>query len=424
MHRPAAGSHRRALRVESRRTIRVIQDGVLLATPFLDLSSIVAIGDESGFTSFAFHPQYQTNRKVYVQYNTLNPTGGVFTWIVEYQASESSPLVADPTPIKTVLKLARENDVHVTGWMEFGPLNGMLYVALGDSGGPHNAQDLTNNLLGKILRINPDGDAYPANPDRNYSIPSDNPLVGVVGDDEIWTMGLRNPWQTSIDRLTGGLWIPDVGWSSYEEINVHPTDDTSVRNFAWGCMEGSECQPALTTCVCGASSLSLPVYDYSHAQGCAVIGGRLYRGCDIPALHGAYVFADWCQLGRIYYLRVDGERVTEAHHPDPVMTVSLSGITAFGEDNRGELYVGNFGGSVYKLVPVTPALDGNGNGIADACEADLDSDGMVGGLDLAILLGQWGRCPSQIGLGNCTADLNDDGAVNGFDLALLLAVWS
>jgi len=242
---------------------------------------------------------------------------------------------------------------HKGGWLGFGPDDGYLYVGFGDGGGGYddhgpigNGQDPTT-LLGKMLRIDvrEAADDFPADPDRNYAIPPDNPFVGEAGIlPEIWALGLRNPWRASFDRETGDLWIADVGQNAYEEVNFQPAGSKGGENYGWAVMEASECfRPASG---CDTTGLTLPVFEYSHGEGCSVTGGYVYRGKQYPALNGVYLFTDYC-TGNLWATRqvAPGEFETEQIGTLP------GSISSFGEDEGGELYaVRDAEGAVYRVV--------------------------------------------------------------------------
>jgi hypothetical protein len=281
--------------------------------------------------------------------------------------------VANPDSELLVLGYAQPQSNHNGGWLAFGP-DGYLYVGSGDGGGGNdsatghtggtgNAQDITNNLLGKLLRLDVDGDDFPADPARNYAIPPDNPFVGVTGDDEIWSYGLRNPWRASFDRVTGDLYVGDVGQNTREEIDVQPAASGGGENYGWRLREGTIATP--TGGVGGnrpPGSID-PIYDYTRGsgtfQGFSVTGGYVYRG-PIAEIHGHYFFADYVGE-RIWTLVWDGadpadfdgtnwtnltdrtgELATGAH--------GIDAISSFAEDGLGRLYILDLGGEIFRIV--------------------------------------------------------------------------
>src|SRR5262245_3028564 len=238
----------------------------LEATPFLTVPG-VSTGEEQGLLGLAFHPDYATNGFFYVYYTDPD------TQVVRYHVS-ANPDVADPASATPVLTVPQPQANHNGGWIAFGP-DGFLYVALGDGGnsndsGPGhtattgNAQDTTDNLLGKILRIDVDGDDFPSDPLRNYAIPADNPFVGGPGDPEIWVYGLRTPWRGRFDRLTDDLYIADVGQDTCEELDVQPATSAGGENYGWRLREGVIATP--TGGVGGAKPPGAidPIFDYPH----------------------------------------------------------------------------------------------------------------------------------------------------------------
>ena len=275
---------------------------------------------------------------------------------------------ADPTPPRTILRIADPQDNHNGGWIDFGP-DGFLYVAIGDGGnanddgsghteGTGNAQDITDNLLGKILRINPDPaiDAFPADANKNYGIPADNPFVGETGDDEIWCFGLRNPWRCSFDRDTDDLWIGDVGQNRREEIDFLPAGNAGGQNFGWRLREGTIQTPT----VGGAPPAGNvePVYDYAHGagafQGNSVTGGYVYRG-PIAELQGKYFFADYVSR-QIWSFERNGSGITNLTDWTSRLrprTGSIGGVSSFGEDAAGNLYIVDLDGEIYRITSLS-----------------------------------------------------------------------
>lgn len=385
LERPVFATHRvgvpdRLFIVEQRGVIQLLDlsTGLLAGTPFLDIDSEVlgpvAGIDERGMLGLAFHPDAPSSPFLYV--SIINSDGDIA--LLRYEVS-ADPDVADPGSAHPVLTVPQIFANHNGGWIGFGS-DGYLYMAIGDGGGPgcdgdHDSQDI-DVLLGKVIRIDVDADDFPADPQRNYRIPPDNPLVGVAGADEIWTVGLRNPWRNSFDRVTGDLYIADVGGISREEINFQRADSVGGLNYGWNCAEGTVCSSESgcidVDCVCGEVTLTAPIFDYSHEFfACAIIGGYVYRGADLPDLVGAYLFADFCN-GQISSLRHDGVQVTELLNRTAELTpepgLSIENISSFGEDAQGELYLVDRGqpgeGEVYRIIagpPCTPFIRGDTN---------------------------------------------------------------
>lgn len=413
----APGDSTRLFVIERNGFIRIIKNGSTLPTPFLDISSVVDTTFEGGFLGMAFHPDYDTNGHVYVHYTR----SGLVSVIARYTVS-GDPDVLDAASAMTLLELPQPAENHNGGWIDFSPVDGYLYIAFGDGGFNGNAQqraqDITDQLLGKMLRIDVDGDDFPGDALRNYAIPPTNPYVGVTGDDEIWASGLRNPFRCSFDMVTGDLYIGDVGAGSWEEIDFEPAGTTGPTNYGWGCMEGTHCNGSF--CTCNGPDLTLPVHEYSHSLGCSVSGGSVYRGCAIPELVGTYFFGDFCS-GRIWSFRMVGGNVQD--FTDHSADISTGSLVAIGYDADGELYIVSLNGQVYRLTTSPAPPDKNGNGIPDDCEVqlvgDVDGDGDVDTQDLLQMLAAWGPCGAS-----CVEDLDNNGTVGIGDLLMLLSNWT
>ena len=321
--------------------IRIIKNGTLLPTPFLDISAQISSGGERGLLGLAFHPKFKTIGLFYVDF-TL-PNGD--TAINQYRTSTTNPDVAVPSTARRVITIPQPFANHNGGMIAFGP-DGYLYIGMGDGGSagdPGNRAQNLNSLLGKILRINVNGTTGA----KQYRIPASNPYVGKAGLDEIWSSGLRNPWRFSFDRLTGDLWIGDVGQDRYEEID-RSTVGGSGRgrglNFGWRQLEGRHCYNPSTGC--STTGKFMPVVEYPHSQGCSVTGGYVYRGAAVSALSGRYVFGDYCS-GMIWTVP---KGAASPMTKTLLMDTTLS-ISSFGEDQRGELYVVDRNGSIYRFDP-------------------------------------------------------------------------
>ncbi|HLO36186.1 MAG TPA: PQQ-dependent sugar dehydrogenase, partial [Candidatus Deferrimicrobium sp.] len=283
--------------------IRIVRNGRVEATPFLDISDEITTGGERGLLGVAFHPRFPEDPRVFVDYTDGNGD----TQVSSFTVDAADPDRLDPASETRILGVKQPFANHNGGALVFDP-QGFLLISLGDGGSggdpQGNGQSLTT-LLGKILRIDVDGTTA----DAPYRIPADNPYaVGAGGRrPEIWLTGLRNPWRIAIDRATGDLWIGDVGQNAWEEVDVQRAGAPGGTNFGWNRMEGSHCyQPAEG---CEDASLSQPVTDYGHDLGCTVIGGGVYRGSAQAALVGGYVFGDYCS-GRIWAIdpATDGYR--------------------------------------------------------------------------------------------------------------------
>ncbi len=420
--------------VEKAGRVRLVLGGVIQPTPFLDLSASVTSSTFGGMTGFAFAPDFETSGDIYVIYPTGAGTNGDRVELARYTVSAGDPNVVDPASRLDILSIANgfNPQFHIGGWIGFGPDN-MLYIPLGDgtttggeATGGQRSQSLTS-MWGKTLRIDPSADAFPADATRHYTVPSNNPFVGIGAGvlEEIWSSGLRNPYRASFDRLTGDFWIADVGLGTFEEINVEPVDHLGGRNYGWNCAEGTTCTTN-ANCNCTTSGLTMPVHVYPRTSNCSITGGVVYRGCAIDGLQGRYFYSDWCS-GNVWSIMYDGAIASdEINHTVELNNnggePSIARVTSITEDSFGELYICSEQGRVYKVLPATGIVDKNMNGIPDLCEpsnaADFNSDGTVDSSDLATLLAGWGACA-----GSCVADLNNDNTVDSADLAILLAAW-
>ena len=314
-----SGDTRRLFIVEKGGAIRIVKDGALLPTPFLDVTAEVSTAGEQGLLSLAFSPRYATDRRFYVDYTDLAGN----TQVVRYAARKSDPDRADPATRTVILTVTQPYANHNGGQLQFGP-DGRLYVGLGDGGGAGDPHDYGQDMrvrLAKILRVD----------------------VGVspvrVGT---YAYGLRNPWRFSFDPASGDLWIGDVGQDRWEEVDHLKAGTPPGANFGWSYYEGDHVfkqQPI------DRARLEPPVFEYPHTKGCSVTGGYVYRGSTIAALEGYYLFADFCS-GRVWMMNGPGGGVTEA----PVSR-KLTQISSFGRDAAGELYLVSLSGSVFELVP-------------------------------------------------------------------------
>jgi glucose/arabinose dehydrogenase len=320
--------------VEQPGRVRIVSNGQVITTPFLDISSRVASGGERGLLSVAFHPQYGTNGFFYVYFTGLSGELRIERFTVSSNAN-----VADAASSKLILAVPHPRANHNGGLAMFGP-DGMLYLGLGDGGGggdPDLNGQNPNTLLGALLRI----DVSNGDP---YSIPAGNPYAGRTdARPEIWAIGLRNPWRFSFDHADGNLYVADVGQDQVEEVNVVPEGRAGV-NYGWNVLEGSTCYNSAT---CSKQGFELPVLEYGHDQGqCSITGGFVYRGNALPEIAGRYFYADYC-AGWIRSFRYAGGAVSEQRTWD----VGPAGfITSFGEDASREIYVTSANGRVYRLT--------------------------------------------------------------------------
>jgi glucose/arabinose dehydrogenase len=324
-------------------------------TTCLDISTLVSTGAEQGLLGMAFHPSFASNGYFYVCY-TSTPSPG--STVVRRYTIPAGSDVATSTSGLTIISIAQPFTNHNGGSIQFGP-DGYLYMATGDGGSGNdpngNGQNL-GTMLGKMLRI----DVNVALP-LLYANPTTNPFYGATaGLDEIWAYGLRNPFRFSFDRLTGDLWIGDVGQDVEEEVDFQPATNGSGafggRNYGWRCREGNFCT-GLSGCTCTSPTLTNPVTTFSTSIGgyIAIIGGNVYRGCLIPQLRGHYLYGEY-STGQIWRLTYDGTTITSGPTLLPFTVPTLGG---FGEDGNGELYVVNRGGNaIYRIVPVLPQMVG------------------------------------------------------------------
>ena len=324
--------------VERTGRIKILYSDGSVST-FLDIDLRVGSdGGEQGLLGLAFHPDYNSNGYFFVNYtDTLGDTH-----ISRFTRNPGDAESADPASELNLIYMDQPANNHNGGCLNFGP-DGYLYIFMGDGGGTgHNrSQDITDNLFGKILRVDVDGGTP-------YSIPPDNPYVGITGDDEIYAIGLRNPWRCNFDRLTGDLWVGDVGADSWEEIDFIPSGSTPDWNFGWKCYEGFHLREG-TACDTIVPDFDLPIFEYPHdidSGGFAVTGGYVYRGTEFPGLYGKYIFCDYIS-GNFFTLEPDGAGGWTSQFYDYV----IDHITSFGENVNGEIYLCiNDNGNVYKLI--------------------------------------------------------------------------
>ena len=319
--------------VEKAGIIKIIADvdtGNVLATPFLNITSLVDSNSERGLLGLAFSPDYASSGEFYLYYTR---TGDGHIVIARYTVS-GNPNVADAGSAEIVLTIPQNQNFHNGGHLAFGP-DGYLYIGTGDDGAAGNAQD-GNVLVGKMLRLDVVGET-------TYVIPANNPFVGVAGTaDEIWALGLRNPWRWSFDANNGNLWIADVGDDTREEVNRQLASSPGGENYGWPCFEGTL---NINGFGCpGTINHTPPVFDYAHTGGNgSITGGYVYRGSRYANMQGWYFYGDF-NSGN-YGMLSPGLSHT------PLGNLGIPGSpTSFGEDSANELYIATFGGSVYHLV--------------------------------------------------------------------------
>jgi glucose/arabinose dehydrogenase len=319
--------------VEQEGRIRIVQNGQLLTTPFLDITAIVGAGGERGLLGLAFHPTYATNGHFYVNYTDRSGD----TRIERYAVS-ADPNVADASSAKLILGIDQPYANHNGGLVMFGP-DAKLYIGMGDGGAagdPENRAQNRDSLLGKLLRIDVDaGDPY--------AVPADNPYADGGGRGEIWAIGLRNPWRFAFDRSVGLLYIADVGQNRWEEVSAAPSGQAGL-NYGWPIMEGAHCYRPNP---CSTAGLVLPALEYGHSNGCSITGGFVYRGSRSPSLVGEYFYSDYCSGWIRSFTYANGAVVQRTNWN---LNVSLGNVLSFGEDSAGEVYVLTGGGRVYRIA--------------------------------------------------------------------------
>lgn len=318
--------------VEQDGLIRIIQNGQIAAEPFLDIKTLVnRDGSERGLLGLAFHPQFAENGQFFINYTGLNGD----TVIARYMVTTDDPNRANSSSAAILLTLDDPYPNHNAGQLAFGP-DGYLYIGTGDGGSagdPQGNGQNTRALLGKMLRIDIDGG-------EPYRIPNDNPFINDSRfAPEIWAWGLRNPWRYSFDRETGDLYIADVGQNAWEEINFQPAG-MGGQNYGWNAFEGTH--PFNQTF--SPENVVMPIAEYSHADGCSVTGGYVYRGTEIQEIQGMYLFADFCS-GSLWGVQRDETGNWQMRHLLNTGRV----ISSFGEDENGELYLIDYAGTILRF---------------------------------------------------------------------------
>jgi len=326
--------------VERAGLIRIYKTGAILATPFLDITSMVkSDAGEQGLVGLAFDPQYATSGRFFVSYVNLDGKSVLASYTVSANAdvanaaSRVERLVIDHPPIA----------YHYAGGIAFGP-DGYLYMAVGDGGestDPNDHGQKLDDLLGNVLRLDVSGAT-------GYTVPPTNPFVATAGaKGEVWAYGLRNPWRFSFDRANGDLYIGDVGQDTREEVDVSTAASGGGKgvNYGWATMEGTTCYRVAG---CSQAGLTLPALDYGHGPRCAVTGGYVYRGSAIPALQGTYFYSDYC-VSELHSFRYVGGAVSDQR--DWPTLAPNNNVTSFGEDGAGELYLVTRSGGIYRIAP-------------------------------------------------------------------------
>jgi len=425
------------------------------ANPFLSISDTSTFEGhpsvpEVGLMSIEFHPDFETNGKFYAAVAvTLDgstpplPPGDTrtvfFTTQVREYTADPNNLAAGAAFSKTIIDITQPRFNHNLNWLGFNPLesaNGdhRLYIALGDGGDQNDPMDYgqdPTNLYGSVLRIDIDADDYPADPDRNYAIPADNPFVSTSGRDEVYAYGLRNPWRASFDRETGDLYIGDVGQFKWEEVNVLPGNilPADDRNFGWRLREGFATNATAGGSAGGPQPIDGidPAIAIAHGsgdyKGNSVVGGILYRG-PITELYGKYIFADSVS-GNIWAIDPADFATFDPNDPDATLISlnddfapqdgSYTSIVSFAQDEQGNLLIvdngyddAGIGGHIFRLTP-------------DPIPGDLDGDGFVGLSDLDLILQHWNQ---TVPPADPLADPTGDDFVGLDDLDIVLQNWN
>lgn len=336
--------------VEQPGRIKIVsKTGTISATPFLDISArVLSAGNEQGLLGLAFSPNYKQNGFFYVNYIYDNGTNAGVTRISRFSVFANDSTQADPNSEKIILSFNQPYTNHNGGALFFG-LDGYLYDTQGDGGSqndPNGNGQNTNSYLAKILRLDV------SDPDTTYTIPATNPFYGQAGKKgEVWTYGMRNPWRCNIDRITGDIWVADVGQNTYEEVDFLPAG-VGGQNCGWKCREGAH--DYLTT-GCASSGFTDPVFEYTHSfqSSCSITGGYVYRGAQYSSLWGKYICTDYCS-GQFFSIKQIGPN---SFDPDTLNNLNNNQFTGFGQDNKGEMYVlyrgSGTSGRVYRLTETT-----------------------------------------------------------------------
>ena len=341
---------RRMFVVQQGGTLRVVQNGSTTTTEFMNITTKVLSGGERGLLGLAFHPQFATNGYFFVNYT--RQTDGA-TIIARYKTTDATNALGDPNSERILMNIAQPFSNHNGGMIEFRNDNGVnnLYIGMGDGGSgndPGNRSQNINDLLGKYLRITPDVSGNNNNP--AYTVPADNPYVGVAGADEIYAIGVRNPWRWSFDRGgTNQLWAGDVGQGSIEEVSII----TRGGNFGWRVYEGTSCT-GLDPSLCNPANFVPPVLQYSSTGSrCSITGGYVYRGTQGTLPNGGYLYSDYCT----------GEILLWNSNQQSILLSPTRNVVSFGEDDDGELYVVSQGGTarVEKVVRAKSSADFDGD---------------------------------------------------------------
>jgi glucose/arabinose dehydrogenase len=364
-HAPGASQQNNLFVVEKSGAIKVVDltSATDTTTTLINIAStganFLSAASEQGLLGLAFHPQFQSNGYFYVHYTYGSGNGNIR--VERYQMNPLTNAIV-PSGQQTVIQYPHTQGTnHNGGWMQFSPRDNYLYIASGDGGSgndPANLAQNTSSLLGKMLRLDVNSDAYPGDATKNYAIPATNPFATSGGAPEVWAYGLRNPWRNSFDRLTGDLWIADVGQSAREEINFQPTNSAGGVDYGWRLREGKIANP--TTGIGGVDpNATDPIYDYPRADGGSITGGYVYRGGDLLAngknLDGTYIYGDYVS-GNLWSFRYDAltNSITEFTNRSAQLkagtNITAFDIVSFGEDAYGRLYIVDYDGEIYRVT--------------------------------------------------------------------------
>jgi glucose/arabinose dehydrogenase len=424
-HAPGDRDHLFVAERAGRIRVLDLQTNEFLSEPLLDVQGQIYTQGEGGLLGLTFHPDFQENGQFFVYVSDDEFTAGFdhASYVRRYEVQDANPLVADATTEATVLRFNQPQGNHNAGWIDFSPVDGYLYVSSGDGGngndlgGNHtagigNAQDVTDNWLGKMLRVDVNGDDFPADDQRNYAVPPDNPFVDATGDDEIFAYGLRNPFRDGFDRANGDLYLGDVGQNNWEEIDFLPANSGGGQNFGWRLREGLVATP--TGGVGGPPPPDNvdPIHVYGHVGapngGNSVTGGTVYRG-PVAELQGKYIFADFGS-NQIWSFHYDGAAVNDFQNITAALRpqgATIGGITAFVEDSVGNMYIVEIGGRIWRIT-------------GDAATGDFNRDALVNREDTDVLLASLG---TLTGATTEMGDADGDGDIDGNDLKDLLLAF-
>ncbi len=337
--------------VEKAGIIKIIENGSILAAPFLDINLQVSSGGERGLLGLEFHPNYESNGYFFVNYTNTSGT----TTISRFKVSDANANLADQTSEKIMITISQPYSNHNAGDLKFSPIDSFLYIPMGDGGSGGDpgcrSQDSTL-LLGKMLRIDVDQNE---NTSPYYGIPSNNPYINFpTVPDEIWAFGLRNPWKFAFDSKTGDMWIADVGQNAIEEVNFTLAASTGGENYGWAVMEGNNCydsDPINNNCEnsvpsCFDASYIDPIYTYGHSSsgGYSITGGHVYRGCKYTELYGYYIVTDYS---------TENTWVMDSNGTATQMVDTPNGVVSYGENEAGELFLATLSGSIYEVRETT-----------------------------------------------------------------------